>query len=140
MPVRQMRHVAAQLDGDHMTDRCICWDDKNPPLGARCKKCGRIVPGSLGHHCHARGCATKVKPELLMCGKDWRRVPRKIQMAVYAAYRLGQCNDMNPSAAWHVAADAAIGYVAALDDQPIRPEEVEALASLGYDQVETGAT
>jgi hypothetical protein len=119
-----------------MTDRCVCWEDKNPPPGAHCRKCGRIVPGELGHHCHARGCSTKVKPELLMCWRCWRQVPKKIQMAVYAAYRPGQCNDMDPSEEWHIAADAAIGYVAALDDQPIRPKEVEALASLGYDQVE----
>jgi hypothetical protein len=86
----------------------------------------------MSHHCHARGCTTTVKPELLMCWQHWRVVPKKIQMAVYAAYRPGQCDDKNPSEAWHVAADAAIGYVAALDGEPMLMREISALKSLGY--------
>ncbi len=115
-----------------MTDRCRCWDDPNPPPGARCKLCDRVAPGEPAHHCHARGCAVRTKPELLMCPRHWRQVPRSIQQAVYAAYRRGQCDDMSPSTAWHEAADAAIGFVAALERRPMRPPEIKSLGNLGY--------
>ena len=67
-----------------------------------------------------------------MCLRHWRMVPRKIQRAVWATYRDGQCDDMNPSKEWHCAADAAIGFVAVRDGRPIRVAEVNALAELGY--------
>lgn len=69
-----------------------------------------------------------------MCGRHWRQVPRKIQRAVWAGYRAGQCDGaVSPSTEWHSAADAAIGYVAALDRQPMRPQECTALRALGYE-------
>jgi len=67
-----------------------------------------------------------------MCRSCWFRVPRVIQKAVWNAYRVGQCDDMNPSERWHEAADAAIGYVATLDDQPLRVSEMNALKKFGY--------
>jgi hypothetical protein len=84
------------------------------------------------HHCHARGCAVPVKPELLMCLRHWRLVPRGIQRAVWSAYRPGQCDDKRPSQSWHQAADAAIGFVARAEGQPVRQAEVEALEAFGY--------
>lgn len=60
----------------------------------------------LRHRCHARNCTTPVKPEMLMCLRHWRMVPRDIQRRVWATY-------MRPSEAWHQAADAAIAAVAA---------------------------
>lgn len=65
----------------------------------------------LGHHCHAINCTTLVPPEMLMCITHWRMVPKNYQKAVWDAYRPGQCDDKNPSEAWHKAADAAISYV-----------------------------
>ena len=67
-----------------------------------------------------------------MCLTHWRTVPKSIQQAVWATYRPGQCDDMAPSEAWYHAADAAIGYVARLDGQPVRSSEVEELAALGF--------
>jgi hypothetical protein len=64
------------------------------------------------HRCHARGCVTQCKPEMLMCLRHWRMVPRGIQRAVWATYRVGQCDDKSPSESWHNAADAAIEAVA----------------------------
>jgi len=84
------------------------------------------------HTCHARGCGVHVPPELLMCLDHWRKVPRSIQRIVWATYRPGQCDDGHPSAGWHRAADAAIGFVARLEGQQVRPTEVEALEALGY--------
>ena len=53
------------------------------------------------------------------------------QRAVWAAYRPGQCEDKRPSEAWHLAADAAIGYVARAEGQPVRQVELEAIRSFG---------
>jgi hypothetical protein len=86
----------------------------------------------LPHTCHARGCATPVKPEMLMCFAHWRRVPKKIQRAVWAAYRPGQCDDKDVSDKWTLAADAAIGFVAKVDRQPVRLVEEQALSAFGY--------
>ncbi len=65
----------------------------------------------MEHHCHARNCKTNVKPELLMCYKHWKIVPKHIQSEVWANYRVGQCDDKNPSKEWHIAADKAIEFV-----------------------------
>lgn len=68
---------------------------------------------NAGHTCHARGCKTLCKPEMLMCLKHWRMVPRDLQRAVWATYRTGQCQlNPLPSKEWHAAADAAIAAVA----------------------------
>lgn len=73
------------------------------------------------HHCHARGCRTAVKPELLMCLRHWRQVPKPLQQAVWRTYRPGQCDDKRPSMAWHEAADAAIAFVAQLEGRKNAP-------------------
>lgn len=81
----------------------------------------------MNHHCHARGCVKEIKPELLMCWKHWCRVPRAIQRAVWRHYRPGQCDDKQPSAEWHQAADAAIGAVALKENLSISQNEKLAL-------------
>lgn len=50
-----------------------------------------------------------------MCLPHWRMVPRHMQQAVYAHYRVGQCDDKRPSREWLDAADAAIDYVFELE-------------------------
>ena len=67
--------------------------------------------GDREHRCHARRCDAHCQPEHLMCAKHWRMVPKKLQEAVWATYRPGQCDDMRPSQAWHEAASAAIAAV-----------------------------
>jgi len=47
-----------------------------------------------------------------MCGRHWRMVPRLNQSLVWKYYRTGQCDDKQPSAEWHAAADLAIAAVA----------------------------
>ena len=94
--------------------RCPVLD----PSGERCSLDDGHFPATKHrlapevHRCHARGCTTPVKPEMLMCLKHWRMVPKSIQRQVWSAYRAGQCDDKNPSASWHAAADAAISVVA----------------------------
>lgn len=79
------------------------------------------------HTCHARECPRHVKPELLMCPFHWKMVAPKIQKAVWANYRAGQCQDMRPSKAWHIAASAAIGFVARLEKKLVTRAEHVAL-------------
>lgn len=113
-----------------MIDRCAQAHER----GERC-----VLPAGhegnhrlpAAHRCHARNCATRCRPTYLLCPAHWRLVPRPIQSAVYATYRNGQCGDI-PSEAWHQAADAAIGFVSALEDHPLRMVEVNALVALGY--------
>lgn len=63
------------------------------------------------HHCHAKGCKTKVPPEMLMCKDHWGMVPRSIQKRVWAHYRPGQCEDMKVTKDWLKAAQEAIQAV-----------------------------
>lgn len=87
----------------------------------------------MPHHCHARACKTPVRPELLMCRRHWGMVTPRLQRAVWATYRPGQCDDKRPSKDWHKAADAAIGYVASLEHRAMRVCEVTALREAGYE-------
>lgn len=92
----------------------------------------------MSHTCHARGCKKYCRPEHLMCVRHWRKVPVRIQRAVYRHYRPGQCDDKRPSKDWHEAADAAIGAVALKEGCPIgqlRLCEVAALRKLAPDLV-----
>jgi len=52
------------------------------PPGAR--------PDDDTHQCPARGCARPVPPGMLMCPADWRRVPKPLQRAVWAAWDDGR--------------------------------------------------
>lgn len=93
---------------------CERCKGETPPPGMMCRACGNSTPRvRVVHHCHAKGCQTTCAPERLMCLTHWRMVPRALQWAVWATYRPGQCDDKDPSDAWHVAADAAIAAVAA---------------------------
>ena len=89
----------------------------------------------MTHICHARGCDRAVRPELLMCYRHWRMVPRGIQAAVYKHYRAGQCDDKRPSAEWHEAASAAIGFVALGEGHKITVAEASALKAAGYEKM-----
>ena len=74
----------------------------------------------MNHHCHAKGCAVEVPPEMLMCLRHWRMVPQPLKRAVWMTYRNGQCDDKKPSLAWVAAADAAIRAVAELEAARVR--------------------
>ena len=86
----------------------------------------------MSHTCHARGCEVPVRPTLLMCASHWRAVPLKVQREVWQTYRPGQCDDKRPSAEWHDAASAAIGYVAIRERRGILKSEARALVRRGY--------
>jgi hypothetical protein len=63
------------------------------------------------HHCHAKNCKVVTKPEMLMCFRHWKMVPRNLQLQVWKHYRVGQCDDKQPSKEWMKSADDAIEYV-----------------------------
>ena len=46
------------------------------------------------------------------CAKHWYMVPRPIRDRIWATYRTGQCDDMNPSKSYCEAARAAVIAVA----------------------------
>lgn len=89
----------------------------------------------MTHRCHARGCSTPVRPELLMCYPHWRKVPPRLQRLVWATYRPGQCDDKQPSRAWHDAASAAIGFVALLEGEGVTRGELRCLLDADYESV-----
>lgn len=79
------------------------------------------------HFCHVPRCGKRCKPEMLMCAGHWWSVPKHLQAAVYRTYRVGQCDDKSPSAAWHVAADAAIkAAVQAEQERAANPKSAKA--------------
>lgn len=66
----------------------------------------------MQHHCHVEGCNNTCIPKYLMCRRHWYKVPKRIQNLVYKYYRVGQCNDMDVSVEWFIAARLAINHVA----------------------------
>ena len=66
----------------------------------------------MAHYCHATACQTPVPRERLMCEPHWRMVPLATQRQVWATYRPGQCDDMNPRPAYCRAARDAVVAVA----------------------------
>lgn len=49
------------------------------------------------HTCHWPGCEQQVPPALWGCKKHWYMLPEYLRMRVWAAYRIGQEVNMNPS-------------------------------------------
>lgn len=66
----------------------------------------------MAHHCHATGCKAHVPPEMWGCKKHWFMVPYAIRQRIWKTYRVGQCDDMNPSKDYLLAAKAAVIAVA----------------------------
>lgn len=67
---------------------------------------------------------------MLFCYHHWCMVPARLQQAVWATYRPGQCDDKAPSEEWHRAADAAICYVAAKEGRSVTQAQSQALLLL----------
>jgi len=67
------------------------------------------------HTCHAHGCTKHVSPELLMCRRHWKLVPKALKKAVFRHYRPGQEIHKRPSDDYLVAAANAINAVAEIE-------------------------
>jgi hypothetical protein len=85
----------------------------------------------MAHHCHATNCTTPIKPEVFMCYPHWKMVPRPMQQGIWATYRVGQCDDLNPSAEYCQAARNAV--IAVAEKEGVEPDTVL------YDMFETRA-
>jgi len=66
----------------------------------------------MAHHCHATNCTFEVPPEMFSCRRHWFMLPKRMRDRIWAAYRPGQCDDMNPSTTYLKAAKAAVIYLA----------------------------
>jgi hypothetical protein len=82
----------------------------------------------MSHHCHALGCNVKVPPHLHMHAGHWKMVPRRLQRALWAAYRPGQEDDKDPSAEYLRAAASCIRAVAEKEGFP--PADIDAECDL----------
>ena len=51
-------------------------------------------------------------PEMWGCRKHWFMVPKPIRDRIWRTYRVGQCDDMNPSRGYLLAAKEAVVAVA----------------------------
>lgn len=79
----------------------------------------------MAHTCHAYKCSRRVKPEPLMCKHHWTMVPRKLQRAVWATYRDGQCDDWQITQEYADAAKGAITAVAEAEGYTLTGKEPE---------------
>jgi hypothetical protein len=43
----------------------------------------------MAHQCPAPGCSKRVADDMLMCPRDWYRVPKAIRRAVWSAWANG---------------------------------------------------
>lgn len=66
----------------------------------------------MTHTCHATDCTTAVPPEMWGCKKHWFMVPKALRDAIWRTYRVGQCDDLNPSREYLTVARAAVVSVA----------------------------
>jgi len=65
-----------------------------------------------------------------MCARHWMMVPPSVRREVLKHYRVGQCEDKEPSEAWFTAANAAIGVVAVKEGRPLTRPYRAALSTL----------
>jgi len=74
----------------------------------------------MSHHCHATNCNIEVIPEMFMCRKHWFMLPKTIRNKIWATYRNGQCDDMNPSKSYCETAKNAVIWLA--NKEGIKPD------------------
>lgn len=65
----------------------------------------RRAPQTRAHTCHWPGCTRQVPPAKWGCKPHWFRLPKRLRDRIWATYRPGQENDMNPSPAYLAVAD-----------------------------------
>lgn len=66
----------------------------------------------MSHTCHAYGCGVPTEPEMFMCLRHWRMLPRLFQRGIWASYRKGQCDDWKISKLYAERAKESVRYVA----------------------------
>lgn len=66
----------------------------------------------MAHHCHATECKEEVPPEMFMCRSHWFSLPKSMRNRIWMTYRVGQCDDMNPSKEYCQIAKECVTYIA----------------------------
>ena len=66
----------------------------------------------MSHHCHATLCEVEVPPEMFMCKRHWFSLPKRLRDKIWNTYRVGQCDDMNPSKEYCQAAKECLVFIA----------------------------
>ena len=64
------------------------------------------------HHCHWPGCDKQVPPSMWGCSRHWFKLPRELQLRIWASYRPGQEIDGTPSANYIADAKAVQAWIA----------------------------
>lgn len=67
----------------------------------------------MAHKCHATACPVPIPPEMFMCPRHWFALPKPMRDAIWKTYRVGQCDDMNPSEAYCQSAKKCVEFLAA---------------------------
>jgi hypothetical protein len=81
----------------------------------------------MSHTCHAVACEQYIPPTMLMCRQHWFMVPLSLRNKVWAAYRDGQCDTLDPSSAYCKTAKAAVIAVAEKEGRVIDPKDPKIL-------------
>ena len=65
-----------------------------------------------GNFCRAVGCSQPIANHLIMCGTDWRKVPKAMQERIYIANRMRTQRKPGAAQIWLAAVKEAIKEVA----------------------------
>lgn len=71
----------------------------------------------MAHTCHALHCDRNIPPRMHMCKPHWSMVPRRLQRALWDAYRPGQERRMDPTVEYLHAAAECVRAVAEREGQ-----------------------
>jgi hypothetical protein len=76
------------------------------------------------HTCHAFECKKVTKPEMFMCFKHWKMVPRNLQLLIWKYYRPGQCDDWQISDKYAETAKLSIKSVAEKERKTVPEDDI----------------
>lgn len=69
----------------------------------------------MAHHCHATNCTTPVPPEMFMCKRHWFSLLPIMRKKIWRTYRVGQCDDWQPSREYCDVAIECVSFIAKLE-------------------------
>lgn len=71
----------------------------------------RAARQTRGHACHWPGCDKQCPPAMWGCAPHWYRLPYQLRDKIWATYRAGQEEDLNPSAAYLAVAQEVQAWI-----------------------------
>lgn len=89
----------------------------------------------MPHLCHAAGCTVPVDETKLFCRYHWFMTPKVMRDRIWAAYRVGQCQDMKISHEYACAARAAVRLIGEKERQS--PKAINKACRM-YDMLDPG--